>query len=712
MTATSALAETPTSTSFVLSQATTNSGGETATSTSFVLDGSVAQNATVGEASSTSFVIQSGFWTSLSTLGVLRIEATGSGQGTADGTGISCVIDGGAVAGDCSEQLTYATVVDIVADANAGSQFDAWTGCDSTSTTTVDDDTCQITVRESVSVSAAFTLLGTIGDRVWRDVDGDGNQDAEEPGLNGVTVELTDGGSFSTSTVTIGDGNFDFADVPPGTYTATVDTGTLPAGTVPSFDADGIGTPNTAVITITDGEDKNDLDFGYQPQVDLAITKDDAIDPLPGGQNQIYTITVENLGPADSTDVVVTDVLPVGTTLVETVGCAEDPSGAPTCSLGDLAIGGMTSFTLEVSIDPEPPASITNTASVAATEVDIEGSNDSDSESTALDNVPPTVVLVDTFPTTADAELTDCETVNGFVIEELDVEFDEEMLDGSDIGDVTDPASWLLVAAGANAQIDTTSCATLGGDDETVEISAITYDAVSQIATLEFTDELPDALITLFACSDALTDLGGTPLDGDDNGVSGGDYSRFFRADADNLLANGHLDCSIEDWTATSDDPSEIVYSTDDFDNSSDSGSFAIANTAGSTVLQVSQCAAVDRVSSLSLSTQLQLSTPDTGITVIVGCEIYATNDCTGAVTTTSSTSVFQGDTAGAWVALTDSVGMPDGSQSALCSVAFTTGLTGETFDARIDQVRLGNDLIFTDGFESGDTSAWSSTVP
>ena len=50
-----------------------------------------------------------------------------------------------------------------------------------------------------------------IGNRVWRDVDGDGQQDPGEPGINAVTVRLFDGANVLVgSTVTAGDGNYIF----------------------------------------------------------------------------------------------------------------------------------------------------------------------------------------------------------------------------------------------------------------------------------------------------------------------------------------------------------------------------------------------------------------------------------------------------------------------------------------------------------------------
>jgi len=62
-------------------------------------------------------------------------------------------------------------------------------------------------------------------------------------------------------------------------------------------------------------------------------------------------VTVHNDGPSDAINVVVTDTLPAGVTFVSTAGCAEDPNGVPTCSLGDIAAGGSDSYTITVTVD-------------------------------------------------------------------------------------------------------------------------------------------------------------------------------------------------------------------------------------------------------------------------------------------------------------------------------------------------------------------------
>ncbi|UOE27899.1 Ig-like domain-containing protein [Agromyces soli] len=75
-------------------------------------------------------------------------------------------------------------------------------------------------------VSFRLPQLGAIGDRVWHDENADGIQDAGEPGLEGVTVELLDGNGDPVldengqpvTTTTGPDGEYSFGELPFGAY--------------------------------------------------------------------------------------------------------------------------------------------------------------------------------------------------------------------------------------------------------------------------------------------------------------------------------------------------------------------------------------------------------------------------------------------------------------------------------------------------------------
>lgn len=133
---------------------------------------------------------------------------------------------------------------------------------------------------------------GTIGDRVFLDVDGDGVQDAGEPGIGGVTVQLwtpgpngiiEDGGGddtvplapgLTTTLDTAPDGYYLFENVPAGDYyvlmddtTAGVGNGGTPLAGLSRTDGNGPGgatnTDTSALISLADGQEFTDADFGY-----------------------------------------------------------------------------------------------------------------------------------------------------------------------------------------------------------------------------------------------------------------------------------------------------------------------------------------------------------------------------------------------------------------------------------------------------------------
>ena len=104
----------------------------------------------------------------------------------------------------------------------------------------------------------------SVGDTVWMDLDGDGNQGVDEPGIPGVTVNLSNGDSV----VTDANGNYLFGNLSAGTYTVAVSTGTLPTGVTQTGDPDA--TVNHATtVTLSSGQAYRAGDFGYQGNVSI-----------------------------------------------------------------------------------------------------------------------------------------------------------------------------------------------------------------------------------------------------------------------------------------------------------------------------------------------------------------------------------------------------------------------------------------------------------
>jgi fimbrial isopeptide formation D2 family protein/uncharacterized repeat protein (TIGR01451 family) len=114
-------------------------------------------------------------------------------------------------------------------------------------------------------------VLGSLGDLVWLDINGNGMVDFGEPGIPNVTVILVwpgvngifgDGDDVTVNTLTDALGNYTFSGLPAGNYRVQVNTVTLPPGLVNSYDLDG-NLDSQVVVPLAAGQNRTDVDFGY-----------------------------------------------------------------------------------------------------------------------------------------------------------------------------------------------------------------------------------------------------------------------------------------------------------------------------------------------------------------------------------------------------------------------------------------------------------------
>ena len=220
-------------------------------------------------------------------------------------------------------------------------------------------------VFETVSNDiSALIVRPELGDRIWYDLDGNGTQDPGEAGIPGVTVTITGtdgmGGAVSVNAITDANGEylFDLSNVPNlggGSYTLTVSG--LPAGLQPTFDLDGINTPDSASVMLGVTESRRDADFGYQPSgsisgtlyhdqdgdatqgtgepglpgVQVGLYEADGTTPVLDSQGSPLVVTTDGSGnytfPALLGGDYVIQVDPSGTTLPATLTGTEDPDG-------------------------------------------------------------------------------------------------------------------------------------------------------------------------------------------------------------------------------------------------------------------------------------------------------------------------------------------------------------------------------------------------
>ena len=235
------------------------------------------------------------------------------------------------------------------------------------------------------------------------DVDGDGNLDAIFANDNGQgnTVYTNAGsGVFVDSGQTLGtnnsldvslddvdgDGDLDAVFASDGAVNVVYTndgTGTFTAS------GQSLSTNGSAAVSAGDIDNDGDLDLVFANHgqggsvydhmgcgdSDLRIIKSDSEDPVIAGNMLTYTITVTNAGPDLATGITVSDTLPVGVT----------PTGSVMTNLGMLAVGGSTSFTINVSVDSDTLGLITNTASVTAFNPDPSPTNNTVEETTLVE---------------------------------------------------------------------------------------------------------------------------------------------------------------------------------------------------------------------------------------------------------------------------------------------------------------------------------------
>jgi protocatechuate 3,4-dioxygenase beta subunit len=151
-----------------------------------------------------------------------------------------------------------------------------------------------------------FTDQAGLGNYVWNDLNNDGIQDPNEPGIPGVTVTLyaADGVTPISTAITNASGHYSFVNLDPGTYVvgfSGIPTGSMfsgqDAGTNDSTDSDAdIMTGKTAPITLGPGE--------YNPTIDAGVHT-----PLVAGLGNYVWMDANNDGIQDANEVGVPGVI-------------------------------------------------------------------------------------------------------------------------------------------------------------------------------------------------------------------------------------------------------------------------------------------------------------------------------------------------------------------------------------------------------------------
>lgn len=143
--------------------------------------------------------------------------------------------------------------------------------------TTTTNYTISVTNQQSVlSANFGFAPLGAVGDTIFWDNNGSGEQDMTEPGISNVTVKIYSdinlnglydvGETNVATTLTDVNGQYTFAGLPQGRYVVLVDLSASPILTGATLTADPDTNLNSQTsISITPGTSFMGADFGYKP---------------------------------------------------------------------------------------------------------------------------------------------------------------------------------------------------------------------------------------------------------------------------------------------------------------------------------------------------------------------------------------------------------------------------------------------------------------
>lgn len=151
----------------------------------------------------------------------------------------------------------------------------------------------------------------SIGNFVWNDLDGDGEQEPGEPGIDGIRVVLSDGQGTPIADTTTVDGWYLFDGLCAGDYQVTIEDADVPSGFELSPCETGVGVTvdsncRPSSVTLTNGQDDITVDFGLTPVPFVSCESNPNSTGVPAGvtssgstsiANNLFYVTFDNLPP-------------------------------------------------------------------------------------------------------------------------------------------------------------------------------------------------------------------------------------------------------------------------------------------------------------------------------------------------------------------------------------------------------------------------------
>ncbi len=173
--------------------------------------------------------------------------------------------------------------------------------------------------------------------QVWNDDDGDGVNNNESV-LSGATLELRYSGVdgiFGSGddhvypiTVTDSNGNYAFQNVYDGEYRISV-IGGIPSGFQPTYDLDGISTPNTSLLSLARGGN-NIINFGYRSYDAIQVKKTTNTKVATIGGLVLYKVEIKNMSSVQISNLTLVDKPPAGFKYVANSGRLDKQNIEPT----------------------------------------------------------------------------------------------------------------------------------------------------------------------------------------------------------------------------------------------------------------------------------------------------------------------------------------------------------------------------------------------
>ena len=341
--------------------------------------------------------------------------------------------------------------------------------------TVTDANGCTDTDEVTVTVEAK----AKVGNFVWMDSNYNGIQDANEMGLNGVTVDLLDATGTvvaTTTTATVGGqaGYYEF-EVCQGQYRIDVMESDVPDKVVTlkdvgadTSDSDINPDGTTVLFTLLPGDNDQTRDAGFAGLIDLSLVKT-VNDNTPNvGDVVTYTITVSNAGPNDATNVSVQDVIPSGLSNVTNI--SNGGSGSSLLTWDGLSIANGASVTLTYNATVESPIGGGNFANSAS----ITGGNAAVVLLKSASNNSPNVGDVITYTVTV--ENTSTSAVSNITINDVVPNGLSNVSNITGGGSGSSVITWSNITIPAESSVSYTYNATVG---------AISYKNVAQVTAAD-----------------------------------------------------------------------------------------------------------------------------------------------------------------------------------------------------------------------------------